>query len=116
MKTLPISWLVLLAVTVSAPAAAGASSFRCQNDLVNVGDAKSSVQMKCGLPALKDSFCKAADARPLPSPAGARVVINNNACETVDEWTYNPGYGQFMTTLRFESGRLVSISYGERVK
>jgi hypothetical protein len=116
MKTLPMSWPVLLAVAVSAPAAAGTSSFRCQNDLVNVGDAKSSVQMKCGPPVLKDSFCKAGDARPLLSPAGARVVINNNACETVDEWTYNPGYGQFMTTLRFESGRLVSISYGERVK
>ena len=118
MKTLPIPWPELLAVamSVSAPAAAGTSSFRCQNDLVNVGDAKSSVQRKCGLPVLKDSFCKAGDARPLPGRGGAKVVINNNACETVDEWTYNPGYGQFMTTLRFESGRLVSIRYGERVK
>jgi hypothetical protein len=34
----------------------------------------------------------------------------------VDEWTFNPGYGQFMTTLRFESGKLVSITYGDRVK
>jgi hypothetical protein len=42
-------------------------------------------------------------------------VVINNACETVDEWTYNPGYGQFMTTLRFESSRLVTISYGDRV-
>ncbi len=115
MKTLPILMSALLAAAMSAPAAAGTTSFRCQNDLVNVGDAKSSVQMKCGLPVLKDSFCKAGDARPLPGRGGAKVVINN-ACETVDEWTYNPGYGQFMTTLRFESGRLVSISYGERVK
>ena len=115
MKTLPILLSMLLAGAVSAPAVAGPNSFRCQNDLVNVGDTKSSVQLKCGLPVLKDSFCKAGEARPLPSPPGAKVVINN-ACETVDEWTYNPGYGQFMTTLRFESGRLVSISYGERVK
>lgn len=116
MKTLPMPLSMLFAVAVSVPAVAGTSSFRCQNDLVNVGDAKSSVQMKCGLPVMRDSFCKAGDARPLPSPTGAKVVINNNACDTVDEWTYNPGYGQFMTTLRFESGRLVSISYGERVK
>ena len=30
-------------------------------------------------------------------------------CENVDEWIYNPGYGQFMTTLRFVEGRLVAI-------
>ena len=115
MKNLPILLSTLLVAAVSAPAVAGTTSFRCQNDLVNVGDAKSSVQTKCGLPVLKDSFCKAGDGRPLPGRSGAKVVINN-ACETVDEWTYNPGYGQFMTTLRFESGRLVSISYGDRVK
>ena len=115
MKSLPILLPVMLCAALAAPAAADTTSFRCQNDLVNVGDAKSSVQMKCGLPVLKDSFCKAGDARPLPGRGGAMVVINN-ACETVDEWTYTPGYGQFMTTLRFESGRLVSISYGDRVK
>jgi hypothetical protein len=115
MKTLPMLLSACLAATVSATAVADTRTFRCQNDLVSVGDAKSSVQMKCGQPLLKDSFCRAGDARPLPSPRGAKVVINN-ACETVDEWTYNPGYGQFMTTLRFESGRLVSISYGERVR
>jgi hypothetical protein len=115
MKPLSILLPALLCAALATPAAADTTSFRCQNDLVNVGDAKSSVQMKCGLPVLKDSFCKAGDARPLPGRGGAKVVINST-CETVDEWTYNPGYGQFMTTLRFESGRLVSISYGERVK
>ena len=115
MKTAVSLLLAILAVPLSLPAMAQTKSFRCNNDLVNVGDAKSGVQLKCGQPVLKDSFCKAGDARPLPSPGGAKVVINNG-CETVDEWTYNPGYGQFMTTLRFESGKLVSISYGERVK
>ena len=99
---------------LAAPVLAQTKSFRCNSDLVNLGDAKSSVQLKCGLPVLRDSFCKAGDARPLPRTGGAKVVINN-ACETVDEWTYNPGYGQFMTTLGFESGRLVSTSYGDRV-
>ncbi len=83
---------------------------------MKVGDAKSSVQLKCGPPVLTDSFCKPADGQPpLQRSGGAKVVINAG-CEIVDEWTYNPGYGQFMTTLRFESGRLVAIRYGERVK
>ena len=116
MKTLPISWLVLLAVTVSAPAAAGASSFRCQNDLVSLGESPSAVQLKCGAPMLKDRFCQALEGRVVLTPQGEKRVLGRGGCEWVDEWTYNPGYGQFMTTLRFESGRLVSISYGERVK
>jgi hypothetical protein len=116
MNTLPILMSALLAALVAAPATAGTTSFRCQNDLVNVGDSKSSVQIKCGQPMLKDSFCRPTTGQPVPRPPGGAKVVINNACETVDEWTYNPGYGQFMTTLRFESGRLVSISYGDRVK
>ena len=106
---------LLLAAACSAPALAQTKSFRCQNDLVNLGDAKSSVQLKCGQPLLRDAFCKPGDTRALPRAGSGSQVVINNSCETVDEWTYNPGYGQFMTTLRFESGRLVAISYGDRV-
>jgi hypothetical protein len=112
MKSTPI---LLLALVMTASATAQTKSFRCKNDLVNLGDGKASVQLKCGQPVLRDSFCKAGDSRPLPHTDGGTHVVINNACETVDEWTYNPGYGQFLTTLRFESGRLVSISYGDRV-
>ena len=59
----------------------------------------------------------------LPAAAGAgRAARVRGApgqivpCENVDEWIYNPGYGQFMTTLRFVEGRLVAIEYGDRVK
>jgi Protein of unknown function (DUF2845) len=116
MKTVANLLMVTLSAALSAPVAAQTRSFRCNTDLVNVGDAKSSVQLKCGQPVLKDSFCRPGDARPMPRTSGGTNVVINNACETVDEWPYNPGYGQFMTTLRFESGRLVSISYGDRVK
>jgi hypothetical protein len=112
MKTTAI---LLLAMMCATPLLAQTRSFRCNNDLVNLGDAKSSVQLKCGQPVLRDAFCKPGDARPLPrAGSGAKLVISN-ACETVDEWTYNHGYGQFMTTLRFESGKLVAITYGDRV-
>jgi hypothetical protein len=100
--------LALIALFAAMPALASAQSFRCRGDIANVGDAKVSVLQKCGEPLAKDTFCKPVDQP--ANPVAAAV------CEQVDEWVYNPGYGQFMTTLRFESGRLHSIHYGERVK
>lgn len=117
MNTLPLLPCLIVLALQAGPASANTTSFRCKNDLVNVGDGKASALQKCGEPVVKDSFCKPQPAAPqsaVPPPGG--TVVINNACETVDEWTYNPGWGQFMTTLRFESGRLVSIKYGDRVK
>lgn len=112
-RSLPCLLALCLA---SAGAAANTTSFRCKNDLVNVGDGKASALLKCGEPLVKDAFCKPQPVAATGAvPKGSSVVVNA-ACETVDEWTYNPGYGQFMTTLRFESGKLVSITYGDRVK
>ena len=114
----PICFVLLAAPTALAVFAtsAGAQSFRCKNDLINVGDSKASAVLKCGEAVVKDSFCKPVDSRTVAAaPKGSTVVINA-PCETVDEWTYNPGHGQFMTTLRFESGKLVSITYGDRVR
>ena len=122
MNTLPLLPCLLALALQAGPASANTTSFRCKNDLVNVGDGKASALLKCGEPVVKDSFCKPQPGAPQAAlPPGGTVtrgstVIVNNACETVDEWTYNPGWGQFMTTLRFESGRLVSIKYGDRVK
>ena len=91
-------------------------NFRCQNDLVSLGESPSAVQLKCGAPVLKDRFCQAVQGREVVTPQGEKRVVGRGGCEWVDEWTYNPGYGQFMTTLRFETGKLVAIRYGERVK
>jgi hypothetical protein len=104
------------ALLVVAGASAQTTTFRCGNALVQLGDAKASVLGKCGAPVLKDSFCKPLPKRPAQRDAAASAVIIAAPCETVDEWTFNPGYGRFMTLLRFESGRLAAISYGERVK
>lgn len=126
---IPVKPLLLIAALL-APVGhlqADTRSFRCKNDLVNLGDTKASALLKCDAPVVKDSFCKpvvAPFAQPLAQPTGpgavptvaATTVVVAGVCETVDEWTYNPGRGQFMTTLRFESGRLVSIIYGDRVK
>lgn len=117
---------LLLGTGFSTPAMAETTSFRCKNDLVNIGDGKASALLKCGEPVRKDAFCKPV-TQPVvalvpnapavsPSPGSTSVTVNVAACETVDEWTYNPGYGQFMTTLRFESGKLAAITYGDRVR
>ena len=86
--------------------------FRCKQELVGVGDSRATVLQRCGEPALRDSFC-ARPALGASRPPGGRGPAR---CEDVDEWTYNPGWGQFWTTLRFEEGRVVSIRYGDRVK
>ncbi len=107
---LALTAMIAVACTV-APTSASAQSLRCKGDLVSVGDSRASVLLKCGEPVVKDAFCKPVEA-PAPGTSGSPVVV---PCESVDEWTYNPGYGQFMTTLHFESGKLVAIKYGDRV-
>ncbi|GAB3257118.1 DUF2845 domain-containing protein [Chitinimonas naiadis] len=85
---------------VGAGLEARAEFLRCNGDLAGIGDNKAAVTMKCGEPVAKDSFCKPGEG----------------ACQRVDEWTYNPGPGQFLTILRFENGVLVSIRYGDRIR
>lgn len=114
MRTLVLVSLAIAAVALLAHEAA-AQTFRCRNDLVSVGDSRAIVLLKCGEPLVKDAVC-----RPLPGP-GARPASGVRPgqivpCENVDEWTYNPGYGQFMTTLRFVEGKLAAVEYGDRVK
>ena len=112
---------VLAASFMTPPVEAQTKSFRCRNDLVNLGDDKASALLKCGEPVVRDSFCNPLATVVTPQPTHPwrghphRPVLQTG-CTDVDEWTYNPGYGQFMTTLRFEAGRLAEIRYGDRVK
>ena len=110
---------LMLALLVAAPVAAlAADTFRCKNDLVQIGDSKATVMTRCGEPMMKDSSCE--------TPRGAsqtfgtdqygRQVLIQPACETVEKWTYNPGLGDFYTTIRFERGNITAITYGDRVK
>lgn len=105
-----------IAAALASPAAEAQTSFRCRNDLVNVGDSQASALLKCGEPVVKGTFCRPLPAtRTEPAPQGGTTVVIPT-CENIDEWTYNPGYGQFMTTLQFAGGRLVGIQYGDRAR
>ena len=112
--------VILGFLTSSVFTGASAQSLRCKGDLAQIGNSKGTILQKCGEPVMKDNFCKPAQE----TVAGAPVVSGNNtnvtnitvnSCVPVEEWTYNPGYGQFMTMLLFEGGSLKSIRYGERV-
>lgn len=104
------------------PFGASAESLRCKGDFAQIGDSKGTVLQKCGEPILKDNFCRPAAqsssntlAPAAGASAGSVTNITVNQCVNVDEWTYNPGYGQFMTMLQFEAGQLKLIKYGDRV-
>jgi hypothetical protein len=116
MKILAPPLLLAMAAFVLYPTSASAQSLRCKNDTFNVGDMRASVIQKCGEPVIKDSFCKPVAPATLQGNAPGSTTVIVQPCENVDEWTYNPGYGQFMTTLRFEGGKISSIKYGDRVK
>jgi hypothetical protein len=111
----------LLVLGFALAAGASAQSLRCKGDLAQIGNSKGTILQKCGEPVLKDSFCKptaqtTSSAPAAPNATGAVTNVTVNQCVNVDEWTYNPGSGQFMTMLQFEAGELKRIRYGDRVK
>jgi hypothetical protein len=112
MKTHRCAGIAGIALALGVGSAA-AQSLRCNAEVVVVGDTRAAVLQKCGQPVLKDSFCRRPETPPdRPMAVPGRVL----PCEDVDEWTYNPGYGQFMTAVRIQAGRVSAIVYGERVK
>jgi len=101
-------WLMLL----WSPAAL-AETLRCNGRATEVGDSRLTVLTNCGEPKLKDSFCApvyvAPALQPLPAPVAGLVA----PCLQVDEWQYDRGPGNLTATVRFQYGRVQSISYGQ---
>ena len=107
---------ILLVVTASFCTTLHAESLRCNGDLAQVGDAKASVLQKCGTPFFVESFCKPANQVALLPTTPGTTTVNIMPCDVVEEWSYNPGPGQFITILRFEAGVMTAIRYGDRVR
>lgn len=116
MKTIIHPLLLAATVFVLYPLSASAQSLRCKNDTVNVGDMRATVLQRCGEPVIKDTFCKPVEPQSVQLTIPGSTVVIVPPCKNVDEWTYNPGYGQFMTTLQIEGGVVTAIKYGDRVK
>jgi hypothetical protein len=94
----------ILVTTLFIANQAYAEGLRCNGGIIQSGDDKASVLLKCGEPMMKDSYCKSAAA-----------TSDGNECEKIETWTYNPGSGKFLTTLKFSQGKITSIEYGSRV-
>jgi hypothetical protein len=89
-----------------------AESLRCGGEIADEGDSRIAVLYKCGPPLLADAFCAnvyyPGSFYPVPpSLAGGFVP-----CQTVEEWVYDRGPGNFMAVVRFRGGRVQSIHYG----
>lgn len=102
--------LVLL-LTLAAPVAQ-AESLRCNGRSAGPGDSRLLVLRNCGEPALKDSFCAplylGSILQPVPQPLAGVYA----PCVLVDEWQYDRGPGNLSATVRFQYGRVQSITYG----
>lgn len=94
---------LISAIIILASFSTAAETLNCKNDFVNVGDSKASVLLKCGEPVIKDSYCL------------SNSDPNNTECISIETWTYNPGSGQFLTTLKFSEGKIIEIEYGDRI-
>lgn len=105
--------LAALAVGVLCGAPARAESLRCSGGTVAEGDSRLSVAHKCGAPLLADSYCApvfyAGTLHRVPEPFASTLV----PCQQTDEWLYDRGPGNLMATVRFRSGSVLSISYGQ---
>jgi hypothetical protein len=123
MKSHTVLSTVLVAAVALWTGSAVAQSLRCNGDLASVGDSMITIFQKCGQPVFKaEPYCKRVQLQ-VPQaygqpqyPGGPGTVIVTPPCITIEEWTYNPGAGQFWTTFRFENGQAVAIVYGERIR
>jgi hypothetical protein len=122
MKSRIIICIALAGAVALGSTGVAAQSLRCNGDLASVGDSASTVYQKCGQPAFKSQpYCKrvvvqAPQVYGQQQYPGANTMIASPACITVEEWTYNPGYGQFWTTFQFENGQAVAFVYGDRIR
>src|ERR1700693_1072316 len=94
-RRMKLSALVLWGAAALFCSTIHAESLRCNGDLAQIGESKASVLQKCGQPFFVDSFCTPANEIILPPSSPGSTTVNVLPCEQVDEWSYNPGYGQF---------------------
>jgi hypothetical protein len=93
------------------PALAAAEGLRCNGDLALPGSTKASVLQSCGEPLLVEQFCK--PGLPLVLADGTTLLAR---CQLVDQWTRNPGPGQFYALLQFEAGVVTAVRFAGRVR
>ena len=92
---------------------AQAETLRCNGRATEVGDSRLTVLTSCGEPKLKDLFCAPVYVAPTLQQVPAPIVGLLAPCLQVDEWLYERGPGNLTATVRFQYGRVQSITYGQ---
>lgn len=95
---------------------------RCGNKLIQMGDSKGVIILKCGKP-----YYKAAGGIQLKIHTDTHVTRKNTGKYTIhtksqqnediiEIWYYKTGYGKFIRILTFRNERLETIASGPRQK
>lgn len=105
-------WALLpAALLFLAGVGARADGFRCGQRLVNTGDSKEQVQVRCGQPQSQDRWVEEEISYDTDQ-AGHR--IQRVVTIPVDRWVYNLGPTSFLRILLFRRGHLTEIQVGDR--
>ena len=105
----------IAAAAVLAVLPGHAETLRCNGNLAVEGDSRLSVLYKCGEPLLKQTYCAPVyyahhqSLYLVPDPFASIFV----PCQPVEEWLYDRGPGNLAATVRFRSGAVQSITYGQ---
>jgi len=86
-----------------------ALALRCGNKLVEVGDKKAEVILKCGNPAFVEKYREKVIVY---REFGGKVIKGTAVYRYVEEWTYNFGSNRFLYFLKFVNDKLSHIEEG----
>ena len=120
------AFLALLLVFIAVPGIA--DGMRCGTKLVVSGDSKATVLAKCGEPMMKETLRVISKSKHFGHSTESGNIdgsgefakekggfgITTETTEVVEQWTYDPGWGQFLKLVVFRAGKLESINNGER--
>ncbi|XVJ70744.1 MAG: DUF2845 domain-containing protein [Rhizobacter sp.] len=96
--------------------AARGESLRCNGQIASEGDSRLSLLYKCGEPLLKDSYCATVYVPRTVRPTHEAVLVQPGVCVPIEEWLYDRGPGNLMATVRFRSGVVQTITYGQGLR
>jgi hypothetical protein len=120
MKSVLVVFFILIALPVSADDETPSSTMICGSYVISRGQRQSDVARKCGEPTYVQTWDEERIKRdyyqniPAQTPEElSQVPLLLKEYIQVQEWTYNFGPTRFMYYLRFENGRLKSITSGD---